>query len=150
DSVRLLGLDLAAEVGVRKVRVTGDEPERFEDVTLPRALSPAPGDVEVARPAHMAILRGEGAYLSQSVAEDLSLRVGDSIELEVRSHPVRLAVLGVFETPDARSAWGRVVVIDVARAQEIVGRVGRLDRIEIAPRLEEFSLASLEAEVAPL
>lgn len=147
DSVRLLGLDLAAELGVRKVEVAGDEPDSFADVTRPSSRAQSE---DLARAPHLSIVRGEGAYIGRNLARDLALAVGDSIELEVHSRPVRLAVLGVFDTPGSGSAWDRVVVIDVARAQELVGRVGRLDRIEIAPRLAEFSLADLTSEVAPL
>lgn len=93
-------------------------------------------------------VRGDGAWIGAGLAAELGAARGADIVLDVRARPVTLRVLGVLD--EARgAAFARLVLVDVARAQEIVGEPGRLDRIEIVPRAD-VDLKDLAARVAPL
>jgi putative ABC transport system permease protein len=93
------------------------------------------------------VLRGEGALLPSPLAR----RLGNPRELTiaVRARRIVLPVAGTFTPGHLASAWQSVVVVDVALAQELFGRVGRLDRIELQPRTAA-AVAPLAARVRPL
>jgi putative ABC transport system permease protein len=147
DSVRVLGLDLTAEADVRPVNVTGlDRVARGGDLAPPSERA----NVSASAADRMKVLRGEGAYVSRALADKLGLAAGDSLALDVRARSIEIPVVGVFEASEGLAVWERIVVIDVARAQEIVGRIGRLDRIDLAPRRPDYSLEALATEVMPL
>jgi putative ABC transport system permease protein len=151
DSVRLLGLDVIAEEGVRPVELASAVDARA-DSSAARAADPradASGEASTGRRARLALLRGEGAFVSEALAARLGVRAGGSIELDVRARLARIDVIGVFRAPAGLSSWERVIVLDVARAQELVGRVGRLDRIDLAPRAG-VSLDDVSAAARPL
>lgn len=132
ERVRLLGIDPLVDDEVRALALTFDE-----------------SDEDAARDE---LLRGDGAVLPRGLADDLGLAPGDSLEVIVRSASVDLPIVAVFEPEELASAWDRVVLLDVARAQELLGRVGRLDRLELRPRLAlgTDALAALGARVAAL
>jgi len=93
-------------------------------------------------------VRGEGAWLGAGLARELGVARGDEFVLDVRARPVSIRVLGVLD--EARgTAFARLVLMDIARAQEILGEPGRLDRIEIVPRTG-VELADLAARVTEL
>jgi putative ABC transport system permease protein len=121
------------------VRVLGVDP------LLAAALASEPG-----RPAGQVIaqvLRGEGVLLPSP----LSRRLGGPRELtvSVRTRRITLPVAGTFTPDRLASVWQSVVVIDVALAQELFGRVGRLDRIELRPR-PPTAVTALAARVRSL
>ena len=113
ELVRVLGVDLLVDAGLRP---------RKTDTSAKEPLS--------------AILVEDRALLPRELAEPIGLVAGDDLELLVNGRHVRLKVARVFEPERFGSAWRRVVVLDVALAQELFGRVGRLDRIEMVPRVE--------------
>jgi len=112
DSVRVLGVDVLADRGVR----------------------PLLGSPLDARARLDAVLLDGAVLLPRGLAATLSVTAGDRITLSARGRPVRIGIAAVFDPPRAGSAWDRVVVMDVAFAQELLGTPGRLDRIELAPR----------------
>ncbi len=94
-------------------------------------------------------VRGDGAWIGAGLARDLSLERGGTLELDVRARPVALRVLGVL--PSGRgAAFDHLVLVDVALAQELVGRIGRLDRIEIVPRVAGADLDELRERALAL
>ncbi len=111
DGVRLLGVDLLLDAQVRPV-LGGDG---------------AVADLE-------STLLGFGALLSRPLAAELGVSPGDELTVSVGGRPRSLEVAAVFEAEGLSAVWERVVVMDVAAAQELLGRVGRLDRIELVPR----------------
>lgn len=124
DIVRVLGVDLLVDADVRALEFdTGAQP---------------------ARDALEAMLIGPGVALSRALADELGTEIGAPLELLVRSRRTTLEVAGIFEPAHFSSAWDRVVVVDVGLAQEIFGRAGRFDRIEVLPR----SGGTLEAHAA--
>jgi putative ABC transport system permease protein len=78
------------------------------------------------------VLRGEAVLLPEALAR----RLGGprEVTLAVRARRVTLPVAASFRPRRLAGAWESVVVVDVALAQELFGRVGRLDRIELQPR----------------
>jgi putative ABC transport system permease protein len=82
--------------------------------------------------ARFVIERG-AVVLTPETAEELGATVGEGLVLQAsgRRHPVR--VVGLIEPADARArrALAGLVIGDVATAQEILGRPGRLSRIDL-------------------
>ncbi|HVN75894.1 MAG TPA: ABC transporter permease [Thermoanaerobaculaceae bacterium] len=114
DAVRVLGVDLLVDGQVRDV----------EPVVAGR---PSARSVT-------ALLAGRGVLLPRRLAERLGVRTGDALEISVRARRESLTVAGTFAPKRFTSVWDRVLVVDVAFAQELFGKVGRLDRIELVPR----------------
>ncbi|MCC9076815.1 FtsX-like permease family protein [Litorilinea aerophila] len=71
--------------------------------------------------------------LSQAVAERYGLQPGDALTAQVGTRQVRLTVAGLLAPSDdlSRRALETVLIADIATAQEVLGRVGRLDRIDL-------------------
>lgn len=130
--VRLFGVDALVDAGAR-------------DLGAGLGVELAEAD---ARDGFLAFVRGEGAWLGAGVARELAVARGDEFTLDVRARPVTLRVLGVLDESRGE-AFARLVLVDVARAQEIVGEPGRLDRVEIVPRAG-IDLGELRSRVEAL
>ncbi len=133
DLARVLGVDLLVDADVRALEL--DAP-----------------DVDAARDA---MLLGRGAAVSAALADELGAAPGDAIEALVDARLVELELVALFEPERFASAWDRVILVDVAFAQELFGRT-TLDRVELRPRgegeaaidvatLRERALAALPA-----
>jgi len=129
DFVRLLGVDLLLDHAVRGVE-----------------LDTAGGDLDAAREA---LLTGRGAALARSLARELDVTVGDELELVVRARTRAVTVVTLFEPGGVSAAWERLVLVDIATAQELLGRFDHVDRVELVPRitLDERSRDALAARV---
>jgi putative ABC transport system permease protein len=112
DAVRVLGVDLLLDAHIR----------------------PTVAEVSGAGAFFDHALTGRGAIVPAELAEQLEWRIGDAVTLLARARRVELEVAAIHQPPGPASAWERVVVLDVALVQELFGRLGRLDRIEILPR----------------
>jgi len=131
DAVRVLGVDLLVDSQVRTLE-----------------LSPQTGTPLVV--AHR-MLSGRGVFVPASLAGRLRLSVGDDLAISVRARRETLTVAGTFTPRRFASAWDRVLVVDIAVAQEMFGRVGRIDRIELVPRsgVSEAALAASARRLLP-
>ena len=112
DGVRLLGVDLLLDSQIRPV-LSDDSPLPDLDATL----------------------LGFGALISRPLATEIGVAPGDELTISVGGRPRAIEVAALFEADGLSAVWERVVVMDVAPAQELLGRVGRLDRIELVPRM---------------
>jgi putative ABC transport system permease protein len=96
---------------------------------------------------------GPAAILEAETARGLGLEVGDRLEVEVSGRRFDLILSSVIELADAgrRKLAAQVMVVDIAVAQELLGRVGRLTRIDLRPPEENRSawLAQLAALLPP-
>ncbi|MEX1311836.1 MAG: ABC transporter permease, partial [Candidatus Sulfomarinibacteraceae bacterium] len=131
DGVRLLGVDLLVDSQIRPVLA--------EDSPLP--------DLDVT-------LLGFGALVSRPLAAEIGVAPGDELTVSVGGRPRTIEIASLFEAEALSAVWERVVVMDVAPAQELLGRVGRLDRIELVPRgggdvddLQKRAAALLPADI---
>lgn len=111
-----------------------------------------PGGLETTRLAALLTRRGT-VLLSEELAARAGVGPGDPLLLETGGGPVEARVAGLLAPEDdlSRRALESLVLADVSAAQEILGRVGRLDRIDLllddAP---EARAARLEAIAAAL
>jgi putative ABC transport system permease protein len=124
DGVRVLGIDLLSDGQVRPAVLGVSGAEAFFEQTL----------------------TGHGAVLPAALASELSLDIGDRFTLSARARPVELELAAALEFPGPASVWQRVVVVDVALAQEVFGRLGQIDRIEVVPRTG-VSLEALRSDL---
>jgi len=131
DAVRVLGVDLVVDAQVRSLELT--------------ATGGAPLTVLTR------MLTGRGVLVPAALARRLALTAGDELPLSVRARRESLTVAGVFTPKRFASAWDRVLVVDVALAQEIFGRGDRVDRIELVPRdaVDEARLAEAARRLLP-
>ncbi|MBN1178961.1 MAG: FtsX-like permease family protein [Anaerolineae bacterium] len=87
--------------------------------------------------------------LSASLAERYGLDAGARIPLTVEGRVVTATVAGLLQPADAlsRRALDALILADIATAQELTGRLGRLDRVDlILPADEaEAQIARIEA-----
>ena len=79
--------------------------------------------------------------------ESLGVSTGDTLELIVGDRRLALEVRGLFDSTLA--AAGRFVVMDIALAQRVLGRMGRLDRIYVHTRGVERDWIEVLAPLVP-
>jgi putative ABC transport system permease protein len=79
------------------------------------------------------LTRPAAGVLSATTAEEMGLRPGGSFPIRVGGSVRRIELIGTLEPQDesTRNALNDLLVMDVAAAQEVLGRVGRLDRIDL-------------------
>jgi putative ABC transport system permease protein len=79
------------------------------------------------------LTRPRAVLLSAATARDLGVGPGDELAVRLAASRARLAVLGVIEPRDelSRQALADLAVLDVAAAQELLGMVGRLSRVDL-------------------
>jgi putative ABC transport system permease protein len=122
--LRLLGTDLLAPAAFRG----------YADAGQPGADAGWPG----------------GLFLTDVAARKLGVRPGDRLALVIHDRRAALPVAGILR-PSRETAgldpW--VAFMDVAALQEIAGRVGSLDRLDVVPR-EGVPPAAVKAALAPL
>ncbi len=128
DTLRVLGVDVLASGDAARVELGVDTAEAPGTDAHDAAWSVARA-VAIER-----TLRCEGAWISRGLASELGLAPGGTLELDVRGRLRPIAIAGLFAPRNATRAFDRVVVFDVACAQELFATPDSLDRIELAPR----------------
>ena len=93
------------------------------------------------------------AFVAAGTAQRLGLEEGDPLPLRLVGGDRMLRVAGLLQVDDrlARQGMGDLVVVDVAEAQDLLGRLGSLDRIDLilpAGPSGEARLAAL-AQILP-
>jgi putative ABC transport system permease protein len=97
-----------------------------------------------------ALLTRPGAILLASdTAAYYGLAPGDRLSLEVGGYERDAFVAGLVSPADdlSRRALDGLVLADIATAQELTGRVGRLDRIDLILPADQDAAASLRARL---
>jgi putative ABC transport system permease protein len=121
--LQLLGVDLFAEAPFRSYLVTS--PSQAASVG-------DPADVGQL----VAFLTQPGALLiSEDLAGDYGLALGDTVRLNASGRESTGFIAGLLRPDDglARRALDGTVLADVATAQEVLGRTGRLSHIDAIP-----------------
>ncbi len=78
-------------------------------------------------------LQPRTVLLLRESADRYGLGVGDRFRVEVAGRQTEMVIAGLLDPPDAltRRALDGVLLADIATAQEVTGRLGRLDSIEL-------------------
>ena len=95
------------------------------------------------RPDVSDLIEGSPVWVTAS----LGVSPGDALELIAGDRRLVLEVRGVLDP--LRTAAGRFVVMDIALAQRLLGRMGRLDRIYVYTRGEEQDWRAVLAPLLP-
>ena len=93
--------------------------------------------------------QGKPAPRRRPLARRLGVGPGDRLTVSAAGRPRSIEVAALFHAEGLSAVWERVVVMDVAAVQELLGRVDRLDRIELVPRAGT-DLKQLRADAAAL
>ena len=118
-SLHLLGIDPFADGDFRPYLATDDRGESRARDALSRAAE--------------LVGRAGTALIAVSTARELGLAVGHELVIEVSGHRRALTIVGLLEPADPASARALdgLLVTDIATAQETLGAVGRLTRIDL-------------------
>jgi putative ABC transport system permease protein len=81
--------------------------------------------------------------LPLELADEARVAAGDSLRLSVRDREIEVLVIGVLDTPPLNGDGEPAILTDIATAQEVLGKVGRLSRVDL--QLAEGELARLAA-----
>lgn len=135
-TLRILGVDPFAEAPFRAFLGAGQASGGYGDADL---------SVLLTEP-------NTGA-LSQATAERYGLRAGDTLTLRVggQRRPMRLVALLAADDEAARRALEGLLLVDIATAQETLGMLGQLSRIDLLlPEASEAAtLAQIQAILPP-
>ncbi len=94
------------------------------------------------------LTRPATVMLSAEVAQRYGINLGDRFTLDVSGNERPVQLVGVIEGPDAltQRALEGLILADISTTQELTGKLGRLDRIDlILDPDDEQSLARLKA-----
>lgn len=140
--VRLLGVDPVSDASVRAASPAlagGSDANAVADADAD-AESDAEAEADTADGlpgARLLVERGAVA-IDRRTADRLGIRAGARLELVTAAGPQRVTVIGLLPAVDGLIGEG-LVLADIATAQELLGRGGWIDRIELmlpAPRPE--------------
>jgi putative ABC transport system permease protein len=90
------------------------------------------------------------ALLSEELARNYDLDLGDKFEIEYAGRVNQVSVAGLLNPADnlTRQAIDGLLLVDIATAQEITGRFGKVDRIDlIVPGIAEASLEWIQNQL---
>jgi putative ABC transport system permease protein len=88
-----------------------------------------------------------GAILiSESLANQLGKEAGDSLSLRLGGSIVELRIIGILRPKDnlSQQALDNLLLTDIATAQEVTGKIGRISRIDLI-LLEDDDFAAIRA-----
>ena len=114
------------------------------------ASAPAPDDAEaLSRAFYAGLQHPNGVFIPVALARESRLRPGDRWPGVVDDRPVTLEILGLLPEPPDRPLPRTLIVMDLPAAQDLLGRPGELDRVELGLRSGEEA-RDLERRVRPL
>jgi len=114
----------------RPLRLLGIDP--FSEPPFRAFLAPAEGTTG-EKTFELLLSQPGSVILSSDMATALGTEVGRAVDAEVSGRAVRLEVVGVITPGDeaSRRALDGLLIADIATAQEVLGSVGRLSRIDL-------------------
>jgi len=132
--MRLLGIDPFAEAPFRSYLGTGGQIDTTRDYL---------GDM---------LTVPDSVLISTDVAQRYGLATGDQLVVRVDDNLRSLTVIGLLEPTDdlSRRALESLLIADIATAQEVLDRVGRVDRIDLIVADSETGQADLARIAASL
>lgn len=92
-------------------------------------LSATQGDIDMTR----LITQPSTGLIAHDTAQRLGLKIGDAVPLSINGKQQRLVIIGLLKSSDALTDQGlqNVIITDIASAQELLGMLGRLSRIDL-------------------
>ena len=107
----------------------------------------APSLTSLREPDFLSLLvTPQAIALSRDLARRLSIQPGSSLGVLINGRPQTLAVAALIDPEGpARALGGHFGVMDIAQAQEIMGKIGRLDRIDLVLNPEYSVAATIES-----
>jgi putative ABC transport system permease protein len=114
--MRLLGVDAFAESPFRGWLGMGDQSQAPAAAYLADLMS-----------------QPDTILLSQDLASRYGMQTGNTLTVDYGGNPHALTIVGLLATEDdlSRRALDGMILADIATAQEVLGKVGRLDRIDL-------------------
>jgi putative ABC transport system permease protein len=110
-----------------------------QDVNVPAGFAATGGQGDLAT-----LITGHGAIVSQRLALRYHLHVGSSLHALAGDRTVTLRIAGVL--PPNSGVDSSAIFVDIATAQEVLAKVGMLDRIDIVA--DPATLPRVQAAVA--
>lgn len=98
------------------------------------------------------LTRPSAGVLSSLTAREMGVETGGSFSIRIGGAVREISLIGTLEPRDesTRNAINDLLVMDIAAAQEVLGRVGKLDRIDlIVPDDSETLLREAAAALPP-
>jgi putative ABC transport system permease protein len=141
ETLLVLGLDAFSEAPFGRLAFSG--PGRASA----NARSAAPPALD-ARAAFALLTQPNAVAITSAFAEHHGVRAGDTLTALASGAPVRLDVVAVLAGDGLEQAMGgNVAVADIATVQELFGRTGRLDRVDliVSPAARDRVSAALAA-----
>lgn len=138
------------QLGNQPFTLLGADP--FAEAPFRSYLAPASSDGVPLADLTAFLTRPGAVLLSRPVAERFGLQPGQALTLDVGGYQRTVTLAGLLEPADSlsRRALDGLVLADVATAQELTGRLGRLDRIDvILPEGDLTAEARLRALLPP-
>ncbi len=136
EILRILGVDLLRPLP-RGNTVASGSGGNAPDFVAPQTSGPDPYE----------LIDGRGAIVSQRIATKFHLRVGSMLRGLAGDRTVSLRVAGILPAGIAGLDTS-VVFVDIVTAQEVFGKVGALDRIDLV--VDPARRAALEKTIATL
>ena len=96
------------------------------------------------------LTRPGAVFLSQETADRFSLQAGSQITLEVNGQVITAFVAGLIQPTDDlnRRALSGILLADMATAQELTNRLGKLDRIDLILAFQTTAQGNVTAQSA--
>lgn len=131
----------SAQLGSRPLQLLGVDP--FVDGPF-RSYLGGTGSLPPLDELTAFLTRPGAVFLGRSMAGRYGLKLGDSFTLLVGGRQKSAFVAGLLDAPDSLTAQtlDGVVLADIATAQELTGRVGKLDRIDLILPPDSAALVS--------
>ncbi len=156
---RELGYRLSAPVVESYVRVPqlDAQPMRLLGID-PFAEAPFRSYLGGGQPQNVASAGSVGSYLTpflvqpntvligQSVAERYGLQTGQELPVRIGARQEMLTIVGLLVPSDelGRRALDGLLIVDISTAQEVLGKIGRLDRIDLILSADADGAAQLD------
>ena len=135
EILRILGVDLLRPLPRGNAVASSSEGGGAPDFVAPQTSGPNPYE----------LIAGRGAIVSQRIATKFHLRVGSLLRGLAGDRAVDLRVAGILPAGIAGLDTS-VVFVDIVTAQELFGKIGALDRIDLV--VDPARRAMLEKTIA--
>ncbi len=132
-TLQLIGVDLFAEAPFRPYLSAGGGTTSNGDLTV-------------------LLVQPDSVLMAANTARQIGVAVGDPLTLTIGSQQRTVQVIGLLESSDelGQQARANLLIADIATAQEILGSVGRLTRIDlILPQPADAALQQIAAILPP-